>query len=330
MVAAADRAVESWAALCAACVRTDRRGRPQLTEGPRGRRAPVWPYAQALAAAVDLDRVTGGHESARWVDGLAVYARGTAYAPTPRERRRYYDDNAWIGLALAQRHRQTGAHADLDHARRVFAFVRGGADPDGGVRWVEGRRSRNACATAPAAQLALRLHLAHHDDDELAFARRSMGWIERTLVLESGMIGDHEDDGRVDTTVWSYNQGAAVGAWTLLARVAGEGGERAARTATASLERFRDGVLWAHPPVFNAIWFRNLLARHAVEPMAGLVDRLDAYLERAWREARDPGTGLFTAGGIGSYDGTPAIDHAGLVQLFALRAWPSPAWADIT
>jgi hypothetical protein len=48
---------------------------------------------------------------------------------------------------------------------------------------------------------------------------------------------------------------------------------------------------------------------------------LDGYLDRAWRAARDP-DGLFTAGGIGSYDGTPAIDSAGIVQLLALRAWP--------
>ena len=43
----------------------------------------------------------------------------------------------------------------------------------------------------------------------------------------------------------------------------------------------------------------------------------------------DPATGLFTAGGIGSYDGTPAIDHAGLVQLFALRAWPPDRLQDV-
>jgi len=55
--------------------------------------------------------------------------------------------------------------------------------------------------------------------------------------------------------------------------------------------------------------------------VAGLMPALDAYLTRVWREGRDA-DGLFTAGGIGSYDGSPAIDAGGLAQLFALRAWP--------
>ena len=63
--------------------------------------------------------------------------------------------------------------------------------------------------------------------------------------------------------------------------------------------------------------------------MPGLRDALDRYLDRVWRTAGDPATGLFTGGGIGSYDGTPAIDHAGLVQLFALAAWPPERLIDV-
>ena len=97
--------------------------------------------------------LTGDHSEAdRWVAGLAPYARGDGYTPMPGQRRRYYDDNAWIGLALTQLHLQTGDAGVLEHARRVFRFVAQGQDADGGVRWVEGRRSRNTCSTAPAAR----------------------------------------------------------------------------------------------------------------------------------------------------------------------------------
>ena len=82
--------------------------------------------------------------------------------------------------------------------------------------------------------------------------------------------------------------------------------------------------------MFNAVWFRNLMALDAVEPVAGLEGSIDAYLDRVRHDARDPVTGLFTAGGIGTYDGTPAIDHAGIVQLLALRAWPRGRLADVT
>ena len=56
---------------------------------------------------------------------------------------------------------------------------------------------------------------------------------------------------------------------------------------------------------------------------------LDDYLERAWQDGRDRRTGLFTSGGIGSYDRNPTIDHAGLTQLYAFRAWPQERWAAI-
>lgn len=328
----AERASRAWASLEAACIRADGDGRLVLLDGPRGDRAPVWPYGQALAAAIDLDRLAGEHaEASRWVDGLAAYARGDGYAPAPRSRRRYFDDNAWIGLALAQLHVQGVRPGLLEHARRVFAFVRTGADPDGGVRWVEGRGTRNACATAPAAQLAMWLYGLEGKAEELAFARRAMSWLERTLMLPGGLVADHEERGRVDDAVWSYNQGTALGAWTRLHRTAAQDGalDRATALAEASLRRFRGDALWSHPPIFNAIWFRNLLALHAVRPVPGLLDRLDGYLDRVWKEARDPRSGLFTARDIGSYDGTPTVDHAGLTQLFALRAWPMAAWGDI-
>ena len=42
-------------------------------------------------------------------------------------------------------------------------------------------------------------------------------------------------------------------------------------------------------------------------------------LTGAWA-ALDPTTGLFTAGGVGSYDGSVTIDQAATVQLLAMRA----------
>ena len=47
---------------------------------------------------------------------------------------------------------------------------------------------------------------------------------------------------------------------------------------------------------------------------------LDPYLERLLDRARDPGSGWFTRGGLGTYDGTKTIDQAAIVQLFALRS----------
>jgi hypothetical protein len=321
----ADRALTAWRSLERACLRRVERGAVVVLERP-GRRAlaPLWPVSQVLAAAIDVADLTDVDEAVeRTVLGLRRYAAGDGFVPEPGHRRRYYDDNAWIGLCFAQLHLQTGEDRWLRRARKVFRFVREGQDPDGGMRWVEGRRARHTCSAAPAAQLALRLHLADGADETLDFARRTLGWLDATLRMRGGLYADHVDRrGRVERSLWTYNQGTAAGAQWLLHVATGDEDaiSRAQQTAASSLRRFGDERTWRHPPVFNAVWFRNLLALDAA---AGVdVDgALDAYLARAWRNGRDA-DGLFTAGGIGTYDGTPAIDTAGVVQLLALRAWP--------
>ena len=324
------RAAQAWASLRASFLRAGRDGALEVLDAPGAGRAPLWPTSQVLAAGIDV-RPDDDAEARAIVRGLAAYRRGEAYAERPRRRRRYFDDNAWVGLELLRLHERTGDVELLADARRVFGFVASGQDADGGVRWVEGRRSRHACSTAPAAELALRLHVAAPEDGLVAFARRAMAWLHATLDLGSGLIADHEERGAVDPTVWSYNQGAALGAHALLYRVEGTSPDldAAMRLARASLERFRGATLWSHPPVFNAVWFRNLIDLDAIAHVPGLDEALGAYLERVWSEARDPDTGLFTRGGIGSYDGTLAIDHAGLTQLFARRGRPGRGSVDV-
>jgi hypothetical protein len=122
-----------------------------------------------------------------------------------------------------------------------------------------------------------------------------------------------------------------MGAHALLFRATGERVhlERARQIADAALAWFADGDRWwTHPPAFNAIFFRNLLALQSVASGGNDLAVLDAYLERAWSEGRDE-RGLFVAGGIGSYDGRATIDQAAMVQLLGLRCWPSVHWSDI-
>ena len=216
--------------------------------------------------------------------------------------------------------------------RAPSRFVERGEDAEGGVRWAEGRRSRNTCATAPGALLALRIHDRTDDEVALGFATRTLDWLDATLRRPDRLYADRIDGERVERTVWSYNQGSAAAAHVWRHRVAGDQGSRdiAKATAAATVAWFgRDDRLWHQPPVFNAIAFRGLLAVHDVTPIAGLLDLVDGYLDRAWREARDPESGLFTRRGIGSYDGRPAIDQAGIAQLFAVRAAGPGAWFDL-
>jgi len=314
-------AVAAWRSLRDACLRDDGETLVVTERAGGTRLAPVWPVSQVLSAAIDLAVLTGDDRDARSIAaGLERYRRGAGYTPRRGNRRRYYDDNAWIGLDLVRLAVLSGDDSRRHRARALVDLIAEGQDADGGVRWAEGRRSRHTCATAPAAQLALQLSAVEPDPGLEAFAGRGLDWLDRTLA-RGPLYADHVEGGTTDETLWTYNQGSVVGAKLQLHLVTGDPAalSQAMATARASLARFDDEAIWRHPPVFNAIWLRNLSALDAATPVPGLRERIDTYLDRAWTTGRDD-DGLFTAGGIGAYDGTPAIDHAGVVQLFALRA----------
>ncbi len=265
--------------------------------------------------------------------------RGDGYLPFPGHGPLYFDDNAWVGLDQVQAVVLGLGDVEAAHAAaaRTLDVVLAGQGPDGGVRWRDDRSStRNTCATAPAIQLALRLASLEAPgttrERYVGVAGAAVTFLQRQLRREDALYADHVGvDGHIDHGVFAYNQGTPVGAGVLWWRLTGD--ERwldsATDTALASLGYFAGRRLWEHPPVFVAIWFRNLLCLHAARAVPGLVDALDDYLYAVWELARDPETQSLGGGGIGRYDRGGVIDHAGLVQLYALRAWSETSWADI-
>jgi hypothetical protein len=291
---------EAWAALERTAIR-HRWGRDHVLEGDGGRTpATLWTLVHVLWALGDLRRLDVTPPTAQLiVNYVDRYRRGGGYAARPRRWRRFFDDNAWLGLAAL--------HIDRsDLATRALGFVRRGEDPLGGIRWVEGNTMRNTCSTASAAWLALEL-------GDRPFAARAMDWLDAELRTPEGLYMDNVLHGQKETTVWSYNQGAPVAALAALGRT-----DAATETAGASLTLFTGERLWREPPPFLAIWFRALLREPRTRADASRV--LVAHTDRLLHQALDPATGLFTAGGVGSYNGTVTIDQAATVQLLAMRA----------
>ena len=136
---------DAWDALVRAATRR-RRGRLQVLDGAGQRSAAsLWTLVHVLWALGDLEAVgVTADESSEFVNHIDRYRWGDGFAAKPSTRRRYFDDNAWLGLAALHLGRR-------DLAEEAFDFVRTGEDPAGGVRWVEDATTRNTCSTASAA-----------------------------------------------------------------------------------------------------------------------------------------------------------------------------------
>jgi predicted alpha-1,6-mannanase (GH76 family) len=164
----------------------------------------------------------------------------------------YYDDVAWLGLALLRAEQHTGEHRP-EAIRQIAARLREGwTDHGGGGIWWRRRERyhddfKNVPANGPAAILLARLPDRPGEAEERTDrqrARSTVDWIEEYLVdEESGLVYDGlhvRPDGdvrEVETKVYTYCQGVFLGACLELATRDGvAGGGTWARRAVRTIE----------------------------------------------------------------------------------------------
>jgi Glycosyl hydrolase family 76 len=332
-----------------------------------GAPAHLWPFSRAFFATLDVSGIPG--ELLGEIDADAAIAGELkalehywdtirdppAYSSDVRASRvggdRYYDDNAWVGLALVQLERMRPGSGHLERAEDVFRFAVSGWDRrdaphPGGVFWVEqgvglGTRNhdRNTVSTAPNAELGL--HLAELRGSRVEAsgdigAKEMYEWVVATLDASrggespgTGLFWDKlRGDGTLDNAIWSYNQGSMVGLNVLLARQAdGDQAEYLARAEAIARKALRHyaGEYERQPAAFNAIFFRNLLLLHAATDDAELSSEITgairAYVDRAWEERRDR-RDLFSL----PKGGVTLLNQSAMVQLLALLAWDPDAY----
>ena len=313
-----------------------------------GTAAHLWPFIRAFVATLDLAGAAGDFDAeAAIAEHLAILERywdpegpRPAYASDVQGTRiggdRYYDDNAWVGLALVQLERMRPGSGQLARAADLFAFALQGWDrrPDvpapGGVFWVEqgrgtgrGNHDRNTVSTAPNAQVGLHLgELAGAVPSGPAGPEEMHGWVERTLATGTGLYWDKiRGDGSIDRAEWSYNQGNMIGLKVLLARARGDRGyvAQAEAIARAALVRYA-GAYEQQPAAFNAILFRNLLQLHAASQddhlRGDVLAALRAYADQVWGAERDNHGCVRLNGGRATL-----LDQSAVVSVHALLAW---------
>ena len=293
----------------------------------------AWPFSQALAATLavapksdvrrrlyELERYWNPDSSPAGYDSAVRPPLGGGGV-------QFYDDNEWIGLGLVDAYRLLGRSRDLARARRLFKLVVSGWDREdahacpGGVFWTRAATPdhRNTVSTANGALLALQLYGVTHAPAYLAWAQRMADWVQRCLRAPDDLFWDHVDSaGNLDPTEWSYNQGAMIGVDALLYRASGTRSylDDAERIAAAAVAHFRTSAD-TEPPVFRAIFFRNLLLLEEIDPHASYRDVAANYAEDAWTRLRDPHTGLFR---VDRRRPVQLLEQAAFVQIYALLA----------
>jgi len=295
----------------------------------------LWPFSQALSAAVAMAGVQPAYLPAIWslLGGLDHYwkaGKPPSYGSyvtgsLGQGGTTYYDDDEWVGLQLVRIYRMTGDRRALTRAQQILRLAISGWDTDrahpcpGGVWWTQDptKRSRNTVSNAPAAELGLALFEITGKRLYLSWAERFYSWVRGCLLEPNGLYEDNVTlEGTTDPTIWIYNQGTMLGADTLLYRVTGQPVylELAKRGAAAALEYFDEERLQGQPSFFVSIFLDNLLLFEATSPGGAYREAIQRYADWAWQTARDPATGLFHFGREARY---ALLEQASMVQIYA-------------
>ncbi|GIJ43933.1 hypothetical protein Val02_08190 [Virgisporangium aliadipatigenens] len=221
-----------------------------------------WNTAATLTTVIDWQR-RAGRSDLRWlVERTFDVNKGTFPAgiksSDPIEGNfisRAIDDAAWWGIAWVAAFDLTGERRYLDMAATIATYVHGFWDTGtcgGGVWWNRERTYKNAVTVG----LYIRLTAALHNrlpGDSTWLSRANAGWrwfdgsglINGAGLVNDGLTGGCANNGQ---TVWTYNQGLAIGGALELYRASGDPNllaraRRLADAALASTVLTRNGVL---------------------------------------------------------------------------------------
>jgi predicted alpha-1,6-mannanase (GH76 family) len=140
---------------------------------------------------------------------------GFDVVPNPGGVDRYYDDNAWMALALMESSKLLGDPKLMTLAKGALDHALSGEDDKlgGGIYWRESdRASKNTCSNAPTAFACFRYADLAKDDGYRVKGRRILAWTLAHLQDPAdGLLWDNVNlKGNVDEAKYSYNTALTV------------------------------------------------------------------------------------------------------------------------
>lgn len=253
-----------------------------------------------LLTSIDKFRTTKGQRESNTVEAYAVYPENG--------NERFYDDNIWIGIDMADLYGLTKDAKYLDHAKLVWNFVRSGTDTvlGGGVYWKENDSGKMTCSNAPAVVLATKLYQQTGDGSYLQSAKDIYKWVKTKLQdptdylywdnMSYGLDGNGNKVINIGKAKYTYNSGQAIQAAALLYNITGDNTYlKDAQDIASSIfgqwgSYFQsytlgsgfntidpDGHVW-----FRAILLRGLIELYKIDKNRKYVDAYEKLLNNAW------------------------------------------------
>lgn len=180
-----------------------------------------WNYWwQAHLLDLLVDAATLGDERA--AGEARALVRGIKIRNTGRWTNAYYDDMAWLALALERSERHLNGHSH-SRGQRILTdvlYTAWAPEHGGGIPWRTTDYFFNVPANGPAG-----IFLARRGRVERAVA--TADWIHETMLLSSGLIADGfwvEPDGsrRYINAMYTYCQGVTIGLYLESFRLTGQ------------------------------------------------------------------------------------------------------------
>lgn len=195
-----------------------------------------WNSAATLTSVIDFAKTTGTHDYdwviARTFDqNKGVFPAGTRSSDAIEGDfiSRSIDDSGWWAIAWIDAYDYTHDARYLNEAVTIANYIQQYWDTStcgGGVWWDRERTYKNAVTNGQYLWLTTALHQRIAGDTVwLQRAKTSAAWYKASGMINSaGLVNDGLSSSCANngSTVWSYNQGLAIGAFTELWKTTGD------------------------------------------------------------------------------------------------------------